>query len=57
MAFARVNGINAQDGDALLGLIATRTPEQQVALLATAFEGEWGNWGQMKIGNWGQIKI
>ena len=41
LAFARANGINAQDGDALLRLIATRTPEQQAALLATAFEGEY----------------
>jgi hypothetical protein len=28
------------DGPALLDLIATRTPEQQQALLAVAFEGE-----------------
>ena len=41
LTFARANGINAQDGDALLKLIATRTPEQQAALLATAFEGEY----------------
>ena len=41
LAFARANGINAQDGDALLRLIATRTPEQQAALLTTAFEGEY----------------
>lgn len=41
LAFAHANGINAQDGDGLLKLIATRTPEQQGALLATAFEGEY----------------
>ena len=41
LAFARANGINAQDGDGLLALIAARTPEQQAALLATAFEGEY----------------
>ena len=41
LAFARANGINAQDGDALLALIAARTPEQQAALLATAFDGEY----------------
>lgn len=41
LAFANANGINAQDGDGLLKLIAARTPEQQAALLATAFEGEY----------------
>ncbi|MBS0300982.1 MAG: restriction endonuclease [Proteobacteria bacterium] len=41
LAFAHANGINAQDGDGLLALIAARTPEQQAALLATAFEGEY----------------
>lgn len=41
LAFARANGINAQDGDGLLKLIATRTREQQAALLAIAFEGEY----------------
>ncbi len=41
LAFARANGINAQDGDGLLALIAARTPEQQAALLATAFDGEY----------------
>jgi len=41
LAFANANGINAQDGNGLLKLIATRTPEQQAALLATAFEGEY----------------
>ena len=41
LTFARANGINAQDGAGLLALIAARTPEQQAALLATAFEGEY----------------
>lgn len=41
LAFARANGINAQDGEGLLKLIATRTPEQQAALLATALQGEY----------------
>lgn len=39
--FAKANGISAMDGPALLNLIATRTPEQQQALLAVAFEGEY----------------
>ena len=39
--FGKANGINAMDGPALLNLIATRTPEQQQALLAVAFEGEY----------------
>ncbi|WP_309682690.1 restriction endonuclease [Polaromonas sp.] len=39
--FAKANGINAMDGAALLRQIATRTPEQQEALLAVAFEGEY----------------
>lgn len=39
--FAKANGINAMDGPALLALIAKRTPEQQQALLAVAFEGEY----------------
>jgi restriction system protein len=39
--FAKVNGINAMDGPALLALIAKRTPEQQQALLAVAHEGEY----------------
>jgi len=39
--FAKANGINAMDSPALLNLIATRTPEQQQALLAVAFEGEY----------------
>ena len=41
MKFAKANGINAMDGAALLKLIATRTPAQQAALLATAFEGDY----------------
>lgn len=41
LAFARAHGINAQDGAGLLKLIASRTPEQQAALLAVAFEGEY----------------
>lgn len=39
--FAQDNGIQALDGAALLDLIAKRTPEQQQALLAVAFEGEY----------------
>jgi len=39
--FAKDNGINAMDGKALLALIAKRTPEQQQALLAVAFKGEY----------------
>ena len=41
LAFAQANGINAQDGDGLLKLIAARTPEQQAALLTTALAGEY----------------
>lgn len=41
MAFAKANGIHAQDGAALLKVIAQRTPEQQAALLAVAHEGEY----------------
>lgn len=40
-AFAKQNGIHAQDGAALLKLIGQRTPEQQAALLAVAYEGEY----------------
>jgi len=36
--FAKANGINAQDRS---GLIGTRTAEQQQALLAVAYEGEY----------------
>ena len=39
--FAKDNGINTLDGKGLLALIAKRTPEQQKALLAVAFEGEY----------------
>ncbi|MEO5797555.1 MAG: restriction endonuclease [Rhodoferax sp.] len=41
LAFAQSNGITAMDGPALLDLIAKRTPEQQQALLAVAYEGEY----------------
>jgi restriction system protein len=41
LAFAKANGINAQDGNGLLDLIAQRTPEQQARLLAVAYEGEY----------------
>jgi restriction system protein len=41
VAFARDNGINLLDVDALLALIAQRTPEQQQALLEVALEGEY----------------
>lgn len=40
-AFAKANGIQLQDGAALLKLIGQRTPEQQAALLAVAHEGEY----------------
>lgn len=40
-AFARNNGIHMLDGTGLLKLIATRTPEQQQALMALAFEGDY----------------
>jgi restriction system protein len=39
--FANENDINALDGDKLLKLIATRTPEQQKELLDIAYEGEY----------------
>ena len=41
LAFATANGINALDGRGLLTMIVQRTPEQQTALLAIAFEGEY----------------
>jgi restriction system protein len=41
MQFAKDNGINALNGNALLAQIASRTPAQQQALLAVAFEGEY----------------
>lgn len=40
MAFAKSNGIHLLDGAGLLGLIGQRTPDQQQALLAVAFEGD-----------------
>lgn len=40
-AFAKQNGIHLLDGKGLLALIAKRTPEQQQALLAVAFEGDY----------------
>ena len=39
--FAAGNGIGLHDVDGLLRLIATRTPEQQQALLQVAFAGDW----------------
>lgn len=42
IAFAKANGIQLQDGAALLKLIGQRTPEQQAALLAVAYEGDYG---------------
>jgi restriction system protein len=39
--FAKDNSINALDGPALLTLIAQRTPAQQQALLAVAYEGDY----------------
>ena len=39
--FATANGIAAMDGTALLTMIAKCTPEQQQALLAVAYEGEY----------------
>lgn len=39
--FARANGVGLLDVDALLALIARRTPEQQAELLAIALEGDY----------------
>lgn len=39
--FAKGNGINILDGNALLAQIARRSPEQQQELLAIAYEGEY----------------
>jgi restriction system protein len=39
--FAKANGINVQDRQGLLRLIGSRTVEQQKALLAVAYEGEY----------------
>lgn len=41
LAFARDNGINAQDGAGLLKLIAQRSPAEQAALLVVALEGDY----------------
>ncbi len=41
VAFAQENSIHLLDVQALLALIATRTPEQQQALLAVALEGDY----------------
>ena len=41
LTFAADNGIQTQDGAALLKLIGQRTPEQQAALLTVAYEGEY----------------
>lgn len=41
VAFARENSINLLDVDALLALIAQRTPAQQQALLDVALEGDY----------------
>ena len=41
LAFAKANGINAQDGSGLLRMIRSRSPAQQAALLAVATEGEY----------------
>ncbi len=41
LEFAKAHGINAQDGNGLLKLIAQRTPEQQTQLLDVAYEGEY----------------
>ncbi len=41
LRFAAENNINAMNGAKLLELIATRTPEQQQALLDIAFEGDY----------------
>lgn len=41
LAFARTNGINAQDRNGLLQLISRRTLEQQASILAVAYEGDY----------------
>jgi restriction system protein len=41
IAFGKSNGINLLDGAGLLRQITQRTPEQQQALLAVAFEGDY----------------
>ncbi|MDO8456027.1 MAG: restriction endonuclease [Burkholderiaceae bacterium] len=40
LQFAKDNGIIAMNGTKLLALMASRTPEQQQALMAVAFEGD-----------------
>jgi len=41
LAFAKANGINAQDGQGVLRMIQSRTPAQQAELLKVATEGEY----------------
>ena len=41
IAFAKANGISLHDGASLLKQINLRTPEQQAALLAVAYEGDY----------------
>lgn len=41
VAFAKANGITAQNGNDLLRLIAQRSPEQQARLLEVAYQGEY----------------
>jgi restriction system protein len=41
IAFGEANGIKLHDMASLLALIATRTPQQQQALLDVALEGEY----------------
>ena len=41
LQFAKDNGISAMNGSKLLALIASRTPEQQQALLTVAYEGDY----------------
>lgn len=41
LAFAKANGINAQDGSGLLRMIQSRTPKQQDELMRVATEGEY----------------
>lgn len=41
LEFAMAHGINAQDGNGLLKLIAQRTPEQQTQLLDVTYEGKY----------------
>lgn len=41
VSFAKANGVNLLDANALLGLIASRSQQQQQDLLAVATEGEY----------------